>query len=156
MTKQCPRCEETKPIDHFYTQSALCRSCHNERSRAYYKKNRWHALARDKERMAAAKAENPLGYARYLRNKSLKQRYGISIDEYEATLAQQNYCCAICKKPDVEERFGTLCVDHDHQSKANRSLLCSNCNRGLGNFLENPQLLRDAAQYLEHHAAAYE
>ena len=50
--------------------------------------------------------------------------------------------CVICGS---EEK---LVVDHDHASGKVRGMLCNHCNRGLGHFRDDPQLLEFAAQYL--------
>lgn len=50
-----------------------------------------------------------------------------------------------------------LRVDHDHSccssartcGKCFRGVLCDRCNRALGFFYDNPNLLREAAKYLE-------
>lgn len=77
----------------------------------------------------------------------LKKNFGISVEQYDEMLIRQNGVCAICKTPCKSGR--RLAVDHDHKTGQVRSLLCSNCNRGLGCFQDNPDLLREAAQYLE-------
>lgn len=75
----------------------------------------------------------------------LKYRYGMTLADYDAMLAEQDGVCAICKtKPEP-----TLNVDHSHETNVVRGLLCRNCNMGLGSFRDNPGFLRTAATFLE-------
>ena len=83
-------------------------------------------------------------------------RYGMSAEQYKIQLQLQNGVCAICKQPETATHSSTkqitqLVVDHEHTSGKIRKLLCSACNVGLGNFKDNPELLRKAALYLEDH-----
>ncbi|MGK5113258.1 endonuclease VII domain-containing protein [Geodermatophilus sp. CPCC 205506] len=58
-------------------------------------------------------------------------------------LQDQGGVCAICQvAPAVH-------VDHDHATGAVRALLCFTCNGGLGQFRDDPYLLRVAAFYVE-------
>lgn len=89
---------------------------------------------------------------RYAKDKVLKHLYGSSIEAYEEMFAKQNGVCAICGTPE-SGRAGSphLVVDHDHNTGSVRSLLCGNCNKGLGMFREDPKKVRAAARYLEKH-----
>jgi hypothetical protein len=92
----------------------------------------------------------------YWRNGEFKKRYGVGIDWYNARLAEQKNVCAICFKPETRSIRGkvfSLAVDHVHGTKQMRGLLCSDCNRGLGHFKDNPASLESAARYLRKHAA---
>nr|WP_246078449.1 endonuclease VII domain-containing protein [Modestobacter excelsi] len=60
-------------------------------------------------------------------------------------LNDQGGLCAICREAPAEQ------VDHDHDTNAVRALLCFNCNGGLGQFRDDPAVLRAAADYVEHH-----
>lgn len=71
-----------------------------------------------------------------------------------ALLIQQDYRCAICqvqKLPkDVNVRNG-LHLDHCHATNKIRQFLCRRCNVMLGHAHDLPELLREAANYLERH-----
>lgn len=79
----------------------------------------------------------------------LRTKYGMTLEEYEELLKQQNDVCAICKNPC--SRSKTLSVDHCHKTDKNRGLLCNSCNNGLGFFKDTLEYLREAIKYLENH-----
>lgn len=62
------------------------------------------------------------------RNKYLKSKYGITLDEYNKMLKNQKDSCAICKKHKSQFKRN-LAVDHDHKTDEVRGLLCFYCNR---------------------------
>lgn len=76
--------------------------------------------------------------------------------DYERLMKAQNGLCAICKRPEMGVRARVLALDHDHSAGpgALRGLLCSNCNRGLGYFGDDPDRMRAAIAYLEEWALA--
>lgn len=74
--------------------------------------------------------------------------YGMGVEEFGELLASQNGLCAICRTDEPGGK-GSWHVDHDHDAGGVRGLLCHHCNVGLGNFKDNPQKLRMAADYLE-------
>jgi hypothetical protein len=80
----------------------------------------------------------------------LKRRYGITAAAADALLDQQGGLCAICRAAPAVH------VDHDHATGAVRALLCFNCNGGLGQFKDNPNLLHAAAYYVAFHTARQE
>ena len=83
----------------------------------------------------------------------VRRQYGITLAEYEQMLRDQNNKCAICKNEDeVEGR--RLAIDHCHESGNVRGLLCGKCNRGLGLFYDNKELLDNAISYLTKYSLA--
>lgn len=82
----------------------------------------------------------------------LKSIYGISVEEYEALAIKQNNLCALCGKPETSKLHGKikkLSVDHCHDSKKVRGLLCASYNLAIGKLNHNSELLRKAAIYCE-------
>lgn len=79
----------------------------------------------------------------------LRVRYGLSVSEYEAMLASQNNCCAMCKGNRSGKR--RLAVDHCHKTSKVRGLLCAACNRVLGFANESSEILLAAIKYLDSH-----
>ena len=80
------------------------------------------------------------------RHCQLMARYGLSAASYDKLLAAQEGVCRICKQPCSTGK--RLAVDHDHETKKVRGLLCRRCNRGLGHF-PTLEMLRSAVDYME-------
>ena len=76
--------------------------------------------------------------------------YGISLEQYNEMFTSQNGCCAVCGVHQSVLKQ-SLSVDHCHETDVIRALLCGDCNRGLGLFKDNPDLLEAAAAYLKQH-----
>lgn len=102
------------------------------------------AVFREKEieRIQAWRATHP----EYNKTIWLKYQYGITEKEWLDKIASQGGVCAICRK--VPKRWH---VDHNHISGSVRGILCGPCNQGIGQFKDDPILLRTAADYLETH-----
>lgn len=85
------------------------------------------------------------------RRKQLKYKYSLSLEQYSQMLEEQGHACAICGTTKPEGRGWH--VDHNHDTGAVRSILCSHCNLGLGHFRDNCATLKAAITYLEKHNA---
>ena len=86
----------------------------------------------------------------YQREKAL----GVTEEDFNILLKQQENKCAICKKDHDTYRSNTqnnrrFAVDHDHKTGKIRGLLCDKCNRGIGYFKDSEQLLLNAIKYLK-------
>lgn len=139
MTKVCTSCHEEKPLDAFskrtqqgkvYLRSS-CKACLAEKSRVW-------------RRTSEAKQRSRLGCL---------TRKGISQEQYDAQLLAQGGRCAICRSDNPGKGYENWQIDHDHScctgcDKCLRGLLCANCNKGLGFFLDEPERLSAAIYYL--------
>ena len=67
--------------------------------------------------------------------------YGLSVGVMKALLS---FPCAICRTTE-----GRMQIDHCHATGKVRGTLCALCNRGLGMFKDDPQILLQAARYVE-------
>jgi hypothetical protein len=76
--------------------------------------------------------------------KSVRVPPGV-VDIARAIEAREIEECIICGE--TQER--RLAIDHDHSTGVVRGALCNRCNLGLGHFRDRPDLLRNAALYLE-------
>jgi hypothetical protein len=88
-----------------------------------------------------------------LKNYKLLKRYGISTEDYNLLLQNQNGKCSICGNDEIaihkiSKQKQKLAVDHCHETGKVRGLLCQDCNRGIGLFHENILRLEKAINYL--------
>ena len=176
--KKCPRCLEDKPVSEFNKDASkkdgftsYCRPCSNRATKEHYEKNK----ERYNKNSKAWKKNNPDKVKEWIENNSdywkewekknpdkAKERtarqYGMTREDYNNLLAQQNNRCAICREESKDGK--ALSVDHDHSccpgkkscGKCVRQLLCSGCNWMLGNAKDNPEILKAAQKYLERHS----
>lgn len=139
---KCNRCNEIKLIDFFYKNStpknAECKECNKKRRKEYRQKS----CTKEKE------------YISHL-IRFYKRKYGITLDDYNSMLKEQNGLCAICRMPSTKidkrsNKVQRLNVDHCHKTGKVRGLLCIKCNHGIGYFNDNILLLESCIRYLQH------
>jgi hypothetical protein len=94
--------------------------------------------------------DNPEKFKLWSRKRHLKKTYGVTIEQYQEMLTQQSSGCSICNRT-IMETGKPLGIDHNHKTNIVRDLLCNKCNRGLGFFNDNPELLTKAIKYLNKH-----
>lgn len=102
----------------------MCRECKNALWRLYYKTAHGKEHGRERRRM---------------------QYYGVSKEEYDQRVKEQNGQCACCgQSPTGSGLASILMVDHDHRcclnpppkicGKCTRGLVCVKCNTSIGRY----------------------
>lgn len=148
--KACGGCgQERDAVEGFHRNQSKCKDCQAASKAEWVGLNKERDRARHDEWVAANRERTRATRRRwYVKDRGdtwLRHRYGLSLAEYEALLAEQGGGCAICHEPPGEKR---LSVDHCHGSLTIRGILCSQCNRGLGEFGDDADRLERAAAYL--------
>jgi hypothetical protein len=78
-----------------------------------------------------------------------KKKYGLTAEEARALYA--NTACEICGRDNGPRRLN---IDHCHETGVVRGVLCNRCNRGVGCFLHDADLLMAAAGYIHNSKGA--
>jgi hypothetical protein len=79
-----------------------------------------------------------------------KHKYNLEKEDYYSLIDNQDNKCGICKTIFKNtNRYDTPCVDHCHTTNKVRGLLCQSCNKGLGHFSDNIDILISAVEYLK-------
>lgn len=84
-----------------------------------------------------------------IRIQNMKNKYGLSLDDYDKLLIKQNGVCAICKHKETKKGIDFLPVDHNHKTGKVRGLLCNACNWGIGHLKDDIEILENAIKYLK-------
>jgi len=134
-TKRCPRCELVLPRTEFYVvktktakgwrYSSDCKSCQGTYAKQW-------------------KKDNPDKYKEQVRKSTIKHRYGLTIEQFDEMMSSQNNLCGICSIDITDNPY----IDHCHNTGKVGMLLCLNCNTGLGQFKDSPEILQKALDYL--------
>jgi len=67
-------------------------------------------------------------------------------DDKLKNIIKSTYECVVCGYEFINDTEKT--VDHCHNTKQIRGILCNHCNRGIGHFRDDPDLLEYARIYL--------
>lgn len=132
--KRCPRCEQTKEAEFFRVRTngrwlhSYCKACEAE-----------------KQRGRNATPQQRLRQAEWNRQAAFRRK-GMTEDEYNDLLISQGGGCGICGETNTASR--RLFVDHCHESRRVRGLLCTRCNFGVGYFRDQATLMERAAEWV--------
>jgi len=127
-------------------------------SKEYARKTRCSNPELNRERVRASRLKAIAADPDHHKKIDLKRFYGVTLDWYKETLEKQKFCCAICKKHESENTKRNnkplkLSVDHCHETKKTRGLLCNNCNRAIGMLKHDIKVFNSAIEYLQKHKA---
>lgn len=160
-TKTCTKCEIEKELSEFrpskdgkFRVASRCKDC----DKCYYQENKEQIKQKVKKYREQHKDELNKKHKEYIKknkdkyiNRKLIFLYGITLNDYNSMLENQNGVCAICSKKETRKTHGTLnklFVDHNHKTNKVRGLLCNHCNRALGEVKENIIILKRMITYL--------
>ena len=88
--------------------------------------------------------KNKVVYKPLRRAYDLQRLYGLTVEQFEKLVFSQHHLCALCG-----EQAPRLVVDHCHVTGRVRGLLCDRCNRALGHFKDQIELIEKALLYLK-------
>ncbi len=136
MKKVCTVCKLEKNFEEFYNRSGAkdgkayrCKSCDVKAT----------MTSRKNKSKSQIKADN------------LWNKYRMTEFEFHLRLEKQGGKCACCEI-NLYEGYNyarnKVVVDHCHKTGKVRALLCTMCNKGLGLFNDDPEILYKAFRYL--------
>jgi len=144
--RTCAKCLEFKHIDDFYFRNKI------KNLKSSYCKLCFHVINGETKRKNS-KGTKKTKNKEYEKNKNkyrdrlYKKNYGISLEQYDILLNNQNNKCKICIGNQENGRY--MDVDHCHKTGKVRGLLCNRCNRLLSNCKDDTLLLESAVKYLK-------
>lgn len=146
-TKVCKNCKISKKINKFYKRSqskdklrSFCKECDNVLA------TKW-AVENPEKRKETTKKYRDANPSK-IKNLVLKDRYNITIDDYNLILKIQDNKCAVCYI-DKNSLKRDLDVDHNHITNKVRGLLCGKCNKALGLLNDSVFILENLITYLK-------
>lgn len=140
-TKICTVCKTEKDFSCYYNSKATkdgkgyrCKSCDDLARQGYEKRHK------DKLLNNRRKAQR-------------KYKYGLSDQQYNKLIEDQQGLCGICsvelvQQATIKHAPNTMCVDHSHHTGEVRGLLCTKCNKGLGLLGDSVEAIQRALDYL--------
>lgn len=152
------------------TKDGHCRACKKVLRKSQYQKHKdkektnilnWQKTHQDQIRKVKFAYDQK--HPEKIRLYNLRHVKGIPDGLYEYLFIKQEGKCAICGTSEPSKyttKHKYFCFDHDHSccskpktcGKCIRGLLCHPCNRGLGQFRDNLDILTKAIEYLSNYS----
>lgn len=127
-----------------------CGNCNRHKERHLYHADQWKLV--NKAPICKSCRKKYSESYRGQRDKYYRDRYDITLEEYEKILDIQGGVCFVCRKKPGKRR---LAVDHDHEVAkmlgvrlSVRGLLCHKCNEYLGHIGDDEMAAKRMASYL--------
>lgn len=147
--KICSKCKLQKELIAFNKSSQSpdghqywCKTCVSNNSYHYYKNKNQDPEFRKQQSIKSRKIKKK--YPEVYKNSELIRNYGITLEQYQQMIEQQNGLCGICNKVLFKPN-----VDHCHLTGKVRKLLCKSCNTLLGQAKDSVDILQNAISYLK-------
>lgn len=147
--KRCTRCGIVKQLSEYYTS--------RNRLGKFYAWNQCKPCSVEvaQLRKKRLKATNPAKLKERWRQYTIKNKYGITLTQYDVLCEQQNGRCAVCGQQPEDGKL--LHIDHDHFTGQIRNLLCNNCNTAIGFLEEDLSTIESLYKYIDlHHQKRYQ
>lgn len=139
----CPKCGSKEK----YTVNSSCRPCSVEKGKKKLADPSLMSQYRTPEKKKKWKAKNQ-DRVKDIKRKHQLKKFGMTPDDYNKMLHEQEGKCKICGKG-IKENQQSLAVDHCHKTNKIRGLLCGPCNRGIGLLQDNPKIIENALRYVQ-------
>ena len=160
--KECDTIQHNKYIETHpeYKEKSLKKLdiwTENNKERLPEINRKWRAENKDKinEVKKIWKKNNPEVVAAQQFKDGLKRKYGLTVEQYQQMIKDQDNKCKICgheMNGGRNTRYA-INIDHKHDGTKNvRSLLCNCCNKVIGYAYEDVSVLASAIEYLKFHS----
>lgn len=165
-SSKCKDCQRDYNVDYCQKNqfplldisSKVCKGCGQEKPIADFGRDKYRKdghVDYCQECRAEQRLQRKLKYPNFSMYQNKRLKYGLSEEQFESMLKEQEGKCAICGNPEFKRNgkgeINSLSVDHDHTTLKNRQLLCNLCNAAIGMLRDDPEIAQRAADYLRRH-----
>ena len=147
--------DEQVTTGHLLLETRVCRVCGKEKNLVdeYYLSRKDPTLPSSysyecKECTVKRTTEYNKNNSYGVRSRYLKRNYGVSLEDYERIIEEQNYCCAICKTLEAGGKFNKRFMIDLSPTGTVRGLLCKSCKDALILVSDSIHTLENMIQYL--------
>lgn len=126
--------------------SKLCRRCDRSMGLGEFQKDRRSPDGYSPQCKSCRRRYRSKEDPRVSKDRMMRWKFGISLDEFEEMIKEQEGRCAACG--DLPSSGKVLHLDHCHKTGRIRRPICGNCNTALGLLKESPKKIHGLLAYI--------